>query len=430
MIYLYIFLFLSPLSYDLTTPTPLPPREFAFDASFSFLIVISTRIAIYLTPYCCPSPRHCVAPVPFLDESVLCNNILFRDNNKSNSEAANGKYQIIMSDSDDDGFFEAMAKVGTRTSKRKENKTTEERLAMLESAIAMEDKNRQLQGRLLKMKQEEPSDDRVKQAEEQLILAATTTAQRRQETYNTIHGIHDLDDGLTDCKRMALSNAVDTDKSSLLGTRKTLQCCVEPKELYRTNQEAVKALVAILKSKELKNHVIGKKMLALSSNVHNLSIFLSKPHALMVAMNQHRTPHLPHHLCQWLFFMACSRNCNVMQLSRAAFKCLEHIWKNTMEPAEDPFLVLNDLESQLRSWFGLKITVWDVHNKYQGETDGDEIIKSTTWSLRRWLTLWGILFQNGLVTGTETLKETATRCVVALVQAGLDPVVVHNPGQG
>jgi hypothetical protein len=101
-----------------------------------------------------------------------------------------------------------------------------------------------------------------------------------------------------------------------------------------------------------------------------------------------------------------------------------------MEPAEDPFLVLNDLESQLRSWFGLKITVWDVHNKYQGETDGDEIIKSTTWSLRRWLTLWGILFQNGLVTGTETLKETATRCVVALVQAGLDPVVVHNPGQG
>jgi len=28
------------------------------------------------------------------------------------------------------------------------------------------------------------------------------------------------------------------------------------------------------------------------------------------------------------------------------------------------------------------------------------------------------------------LKETATRCVVALVQVGLDPVVVHNPGQG
>jgi hypothetical protein len=327
----------------------------------------------------------------------------------------------------DDGFLEAMRNAGACTKSRRAGNTVEERLAMLERALETEDKNRELQNRIMKLKQDESIDDRVRQAEEHL-KQASTTAQRRQETYNLIHGIDNVDDGLTPGKRTALNNATDTDKSSLLGTRRTLRAVRDPVQFYSCNEDAIKALKDILLSKTLKNHAIGKRLMDVSTNVHNLTKFLQKPVVILAIMTKHHMAHLPHDLSQWLFFLACNCHGRVRVLSEAAFKCLEHIWRKTMEPDEDPVVALADFETQLCDWFGLT-TGESLHNGYDDNTHGEEIIQSTASSLRRWLTLWGILLRNGILRGTEKLTMIASRCVVALSQLGLDPVV-HNSGLG
>ena len=336
-----------------------------------------------------------------------------------------------MSDSDSDDFLEEMSKVGSRTSLRRAQATVEQRLAALDMALAAEDKNRKFQTRLMQLKAEEQNngEDTIKQAEERLKQhASTKPAQRRQATYNSIHGIDDMDlnDGLTDGKRMALKTAADTDKSTMLGTRPTLQYMTDPAELYCTSDDAIKALKEILKSKDLKNHVIGKKLIALTPNIRNLTLFLSKPSLMLTAMKKHRMTNLPHSLSQWLFYLACSRDESVMELSRAAFCCLHHIWKNTLEPADDTVLVLADLDTQLSRWFGLTVGETRGQSKDEDKDHTDDMIKGTVSSLRRWLILWGVLFRNCLVPGTDNFGETATRCIVALVQVGLDPILVHS----
>lgn len=337
-----------------------------------------------------------------------------------------------MSDSDsDDGFFEAMKKVGTRIAVRKAEITSEERLAALDTVLEAEEKNRQLQTRILKMKKEEPSEDCIRQAEDQL-KPKTTTAQRRQETFNNIHGIaEDVDDRLTDDHRMALLNADDTEKSSLLGTRTMLSYVDHPAELYNTSEDAIKALKGILKRKELRNDAIGKR-LALAFDNDALTAFLLRPTMIGAIMKKCSMTHLPHDICQWLFYLACSwGNKKLGQLPLAAFRSLEYIWANTCEPAEDPVLVLADLEAQLRNWYGLTVRekASALSDDYRDDDRDDDFVKNAISSLGRWLTLWGILFRNALVTGTENFAEMATRCIVALVQVGFDPRTIHTSGQ-
>ena len=332
------------------------------------------------------------------------------------------------SDSDsDDGFLEAMRNAGANTKSRRAEKTVEERLAMLERALKTEDKNRELQTRIMKLKQEKLSDDRVRQAEGHL-KQASTSVQRRQETYNAIHGIENDDDGLTPGKRTALTDATDTDKSSLLGTRRTLRERRQPIQFYSCSHDAITVLKEILMSKELKNHAIGKRLLVVSSNAHILTRFLQKPLVIVAIMKKHRMAHLPPDLSQWLFFLACNCDGRVRVLSEAAFKCLEYVWKNTMEPDKVPFVVLADLETHLRDWFGLT-TIESLCSEQENKSHANEITQCTASSLRHWLILWGILLQDGLVCGTDKLTTIASRCVVALARVGLDPLV-HNSGQG
>lgn len=320
-----------------------------------------------------------------------------------------------------------MKKVGTRVAVRKAEITSEERLAALDTVLEAEEKSRQLQTRIMKMKQEEPSEDCIRQAEDQL-KAKTTTAQRRQETFNNIHGVaDDVDDRLTDDQRMALLNADDTEKSCLLGTRTMFSHVDYPAELFQTIEDAINVLKGILNHKELRNDAICKR-LTLAIENDSLTAFLSRPTMIGAIMKKCSMTHLPHHICQWLFYLACSWGSKKLgQLPLAAFRTLEYIWTNTCEPAEDPVLVLAHLEVHLRTWYGLRVR--ETATIFNENDDNDEDrVKNTISSLGRCLNLWSILFRNALVTGTENFAETATRCIVALVQVGFDRAI-YTSGQ-
>lgn len=192
------------------------------------------------------------------------------------------------------------------------------------------------------------------------------------------------------------------------------------------------------------------EMLEQASDTRNFTFCLRE--MWLCSQNTDCIQRIPPSLLHWLFAMACAPvtikigknktadlknipvDASLLSAKQGAYKTLCGLWsQKSGYPSQHKYLLnLKALPDQLREWFGSTFMV-EKEEEY-GENDGDNetnkkqkdiICVSSPSELVRFLHLWALAFENGLVAIGDIQKDGGkdiASAILALMWAALDPV--------
>lgn len=334
------------------------------------------------------------------------------------------------SDSDDDDLFGAPTFGNTRREKAGE-KSREKGLAFLDESLEHEKKRRVYNENIVKIKQEqsECDEERLTQAESLAKESFSLSSKKRKATHDAINGVDEGLSGLAGgCDKLA--TALDTSQSKMLGSRATLGRG-DVKNQWSSTQDAVDELSVVLTrfesnksfgNKRFKKDAVSIIRYAMQSD--NLVPLLSYG-KLVGLCRKHGVTQLPRELSEWLYCLACKPvHGDDDELSAAAFQTQLSLWTSAHGPPERPFLTMADMIRDMKAWFALRLDGLEGKEN-EDRTDVSSVSRVYVTGLERFLLLWERALLNDIIwIGEITAKEameTATRSMIALALAGLDP---------
>lgn len=133
---------------------------------------------------------------------------------------------------------------------------------------------------------------------------------------------------------------------------------------------------------------------------------------------------LPYELNEWLYCLAC-KPVNGEQhdeLSTAAFRAQLSLWALPQGAPERPLIALADMVRDMNAWFALQLDGVEGKENEDG-SDDPSLSRVYITGLEKFLLLWELALLNDMVSVGAAIEamETATRCMIALAVAGLDP---------
>jgi hypothetical protein len=327
------------------------------------------------------------------------------------------------SDSDDDLF--AGPTFGNARRERAGHKSREKGLAFLDQSLEDEKKRHAYS---VKINQEQCEDDEelLTQAESLAKESKKTSSKKRKATHDAINGV---DEGLAALAGShELVTALDTSQTKMLGTRATLGRG-DARSQWPSTKDAVDELRVILtrfaSNKDFANKRFKKDTISVLQNVikdDTLVPVLSYGKLLSIC-RKHGVAHLPYELNEWLYCLACKPvNGEHGELSTAAFEAQLSLWTLAKGAPARPVIALADMVRDMKAWFALRLD--GVEGKENRDRSGDPSLSGVDITgLEHFLLLWGPALLNDIVSvgAANEAMETATRCMITLAVAGLDP---------
>jgi hypothetical protein len=227
-----------------------------------------------------------------------------------------------------------------------------------------------------------------------------------------------------------LATALDTSQSKMLGSRATLGRAHLTNQ-WSSTQDAVDELSVILtrfeSNKSFGNKRFKKEAISLIRNgiqSDTLEPLLSYGQ-LVELCRKHGLAQLPCELSEWLYCLACKPvHGDTDDLSTAAFQTQLLLWTSARGPPKRTFLTMNDLIRDMKAWFALRLDGLEGKEN-EDRTDVSSVSGVDVTGLEHFLLLWERALLNDIIwlgeLSAKDAVETATRSMIALALAGLDP---------
>lgn len=316
-------------------------------------------------------------------------------------------------DSDDDLL---LAKKATfRTSKRKK---TNEVDGILGDALKKQEKRRQDQGILQRMRREDLDVENLVNSAQQM---------KNELAEKTVSSAKKPKNAQAKKREMALVEVADTQLTISAGSREVLQSC-KPGVLPSSTKAASEYLQGIICEESGPSSVV-KRALRENLKQGSLQSFLLTGRLLSAEFHTKHTKILPFDVIRWLFEVACSTESVTAKgrkdqpfetLARGAYSTLSRLWMDHHGFCDSGLLLATrDMPTQLREWFGVVHRPMSMSSKGRKEDKNPKSERNpSSLALTRYLHLWDIAFSRQMVHVHDL--ESISECIVSLLHVSLD----------